>query len=236
MTATRPDADPIHLRPSAPVAADALLPGDPGRALALAQALLTKPLMSNHARGLWGYYGETESGRELTIQATGMGGPSAAIVLSELARLGVRRAVRVGTCGALDSAFALGQLLVVTEAIADDGTSQKLGAGRTVEPDPDLRTALGAQDAEPAKIATTDLFYDGDSERGNAWIDEGAQAVEMEAAALFALGPKVDVRIGCLLVVSDLLEQGVRRRIGDEELAEAGIRMGKAAADALADG
>ena len=46
--------------------------------------------MSNHARGLWGYSGRTPAGAELTIQATGMGGPSAAVVLADLAELGVR--------------------------------------------------------------------------------------------------------------------------------------------------
>ncbi len=54
--------------------------------------------MSNHARGLWGYSGRTPAGTALTIQSTGMGGPSAALVLGDLAELGVRRAVRVGTC------------------------------------------------------------------------------------------------------------------------------------------
>ena len=93
---------PARLRPTAPIAADAVLVGDPGRALLLAQALVEEPKMSNHARGLWGYSGRTPDGAELTIQSTGMGGPSAAIVLTDLAELGVRRAIRIGTCAALD--------------------------------------------------------------------------------------------------------------------------------------
>ena len=71
--------------------------------------------MSNHARGLWGYTGRPPAGDELTIQSTGMGGPSAAVVLADLAELGVRRAVRVGTCAALGE-LAPGELLVVGEA------------------------------------------------------------------------------------------------------------------------
>ena len=47
-----------HLRPTAPIAADVLLPGRPGAALALAQALLDGPLMANHSHGLWGYSGQ----------------------------------------------------------------------------------------------------------------------------------------------------------------------------------
>src|SRR3954465_4524039 len=91
---------PFHLRPTAPVPARALLPGAPARALALAQVVLGDDRrMFNHHRGLWGYTGTASDGAPLTIQSTGMGGPSAAIVLEELADLGVRTAVRVGTCG-----------------------------------------------------------------------------------------------------------------------------------------
>ena len=56
---------PARLRPTAPIAADAILVGDPGRALMLAQELLQQPKMSNHARGLWGYTGVTANGDEL---------------------------------------------------------------------------------------------------------------------------------------------------------------------------
>jgi uridine phosphorylase len=122
---SRPDT--IHLRPTAPLAERVLLPGDPGRALALAQLLIEQPKMFNHHRGLWGYTGPANAdGQPLTIQSTGMGGPSAAIVLHELAGLGARRAIRVGTCGALDPKLALGDLVVAREAIAADGTSAAL--------------------------------------------------------------------------------------------------------------
>ena len=109
---------PLHVRPTAPLAERALLPGDPGRALALAQALLDAPKMFNHNRGLWGYTGTAADGEPLTIQSTGMGGPSAAIVLEELCDLGLRRAVRVGTCGALDGSLKLGELVAAREVLA----------------------------------------------------------------------------------------------------------------------
>src|SRR5665213_2072117 len=90
----------IHIQPTAPLAERVLVPGDPGRALLLAQALLSEPKMFNHNRGLWGYTGPALlDGEPLTIQSTGMGGPSAAIVIAELADLGARTIVRVGTCG-----------------------------------------------------------------------------------------------------------------------------------------
>src|SRR3954465_428781 len=112
---------PIHLRPTAPLAERVLLPGDPGRALLLAQALLHEPRMFNHHRGLWGDTGAAQDGEPLTIQATGMGGPSAAIVVRELVDLGARRLVRVGTCGSLTGEAGLGSLVVATEALAADG-------------------------------------------------------------------------------------------------------------------
>lgn len=220
------------------------MPGDPGRALALAQQLLTEPRMSNHARGLWGYTGETPGGRPLSIQSTGMGGPSAAIVLQELAELGVRRAIRVGTCGALDARLTHGELVVAREALAEDGTSRALGVGEAAESDAQLTARLAAglpSGAAPARIVTTDLFYGSTSadggpsaERADGWRSRGAVAVEMEAAALFTLGSRLEVATGCVLVVSDTFERGERNRITDEDLAAAVERMGEVAATAFA--
>ncbi len=236
---------PHHLRPSTAYAEDALLPGDPGRALALAEQLLTEPRMTNHARGLWGYTGETPDGRPLSIQSTGMGGPSAAIVLQELSELGVKRAIRVGTCGALEPSLGQGDLVVVADAIVEDGASRSLGAAELAEPDPPQTAALAARLPEgggPARVVTTDLFYDGDRRDGapggrlaQGWRDRGAVAVEMEVATLFTLGRRLGVRTASVLAVSDTFEDGERRRIEDEDLAAAAERMGAAATAALAE-
>jgi DeoD family purine-nucleoside phosphorylase len=224
---------PIHLNPTAPLAERVLLPGDPGRALFLAQALLAEPKMFNHNRGLWGYTGPAADGEQLTIQSTGMGGPSAAIVITELAGLGAQRLIRVGTCGALDPALALGELLIVSEAIADDGTSLALGAGDSVEPDSQLRAALAsAADARQAKVVSTDLFYDRRNGRQQRWQLAGAIAVEMETATLFALAAIHDFRAASLLLVSDLLEPR-RVRIEPDQLRDAEHRLGEAALRAL---
>ncbi len=216
---------PIHLHPTTSLAERALLPGDPGRALALAQSLLEQPLMFNHNRGLWGYTGEAKDGSgPLTIQSTGIGAPSAAIVLEELIELGLRRAIRVGTCGALDPKLKLGELLVACAAQVGDGTSRALGARVRIAADAGLTGALRA--AAPAvrvvEVRSSDLFYD---ERRPA--AGGPVAVEMEAAALFALGSKRGVAVGCVLAVSDLLGSGPKRvRLDDDALADAEQRTG----------
>jgi DeoD family purine-nucleoside phosphorylase len=224
---------PVHLLPTAELAERVLLPGDPGRALALAQALLVEPRMFNHNRGLWGYSGAAADGEPLTIQATGMGGPSAAIVMSELIDLGVRRAIRVGTCGALGHELELGELVVATEAICADGTSRALGAGELAAADAQLTVALrrAAPTAAAGRVVSVDLFY----EDGAAGPEHEALAVEMEAATLFTLGALRSVAVGCLLTVSDVFDggEGRRRRIADEQLAAAALRMGETAVAAL---
>jgi len=224
--------EPLHLRPTATLAERVLLPGDPGRALALAQALLQEPRMFNHHRGLWGYTGAAPDGLPLTIQATGMGGPSAAIVLSELIALGARRAVRVGTCGALAPALGLGELVVAREAICADGTSRALGAGERIAADPSLAAALAARlpSAHVGTVVSVDLFYE---PRGPS-RDSGALAVEMEAAALFAVGAAAGVPVACVLAVTDTFDaDGARSRIEDHDLLAAAERMGTGAVAAL---
>jgi uridine phosphorylase len=224
---------PTHLlNPKTDYAPDALLPGDPGRALTLAQQLLVDPKMSNHNRGLWGYTGRTEAGAQLSIQSTGIGGPSAAIVIEELAELGVLRAIRTGTCGALDPNLLLGDLLCAEGAVSDDGVSRTLGDG-VARPDRGLLERL-AGEAPAVLIASTDFFYEPSPEPRRRWIAAGARAVEMEAAALFTLGRRLGLSVACLLVVTDVFPEGRRRRIGEEELAAAVERMGRVAAGALA--
>jgi uridine phosphorylase len=222
---------PIHLHPTAPLGERVLLPGDPGRALMLAQTLLDEPRMFNHNRGLWGYSGLAADGEAVTIQATGMGGPSAAIVLSELVALGARRAIRVGTCAALVPELGLGDLVIAGEALCGDGTSRALDAGARVAADPLLLAALARQapGARRGPVDSVDLFYD---EREREHGD--AVAVEMEAATLFALGATLQVPVACVLTVSDVFDaSGARTRIAAAALHEAAETMGRVALAAL---
>jgi DeoD family purine-nucleoside phosphorylase len=224
------------VHPTAELAERVLLPGDPGRALLLAQALLEAPRMFNHNRGLWGYTGAAADGRPLTIQSTGMGGPSAAIVIEELLRLGARRIVRVGTCGALVGGFELGDALVATEALPGDGTSRALGADVSVAADPALTAALIAAaqrdgGARSGAVVTTDLFYDASGGHASPPAD-GALAIEMETATLLQLGALRGFQAACVLIVSDLLGP-TRGRIDRDALAAAAERVGRIAAAAL---
>jgi DeoD family purine-nucleoside phosphorylase len=227
----------LHVHPTAPLAERVLLPGDPGRALLLAQTLLDEPKMFNHNRGLWGYTGAAADGEPLTIQSSGMGGPSAAIVIEELVQLGARRIVRVGTCGALVDGLALGDAIVAEGALASDGTSRALGAGARVAADPALTAALAAAaqrlgGARRGDVVTTDLFYDA---RGDHAVPaaEQAIAIEMETATLLRLAALRGFEAGCVLIVSDLLAGPIRERIDQTTLTAAAERAGRIAVAAL---
>ena len=225
--------DTPHLNPSTELAERVLLPGDPHRALAMAQHLLESPRMFNARRGLWGYTGQAPDGSPLTIQSTGMGGPSAAIVAEELVRLGARTLIRTGTCGALTPDHRLGDILVAGDAIPADGASRALGADGRVRADAGLSRALAdAGAAGPATVASTDLFYDS-PDRLDEWRAAGAVAVEMEAAALFAVAGARGVPAACLLMVTDELAGDGRVRMEHEEIEERSARLGELALAAL---
>ncbi len=215
---------PARLRPTAPIAADAVLVGDPGRALMLAQVLLQEPKMSNHARGLWGYSGLTSAGHELSIQATGMGGPSAGLVLADLAELGVRRAIRVGTCVAIEPEPVPGELLTVFEAHAWGGG----GDGSAVLPDrvltTRLREELGAS-TRPALVASLDAPHRSGGSEPAPYADR-VDAADMQTAALFAAAAELGLAIAAVLVVAE----SAAGDHADDERLEAAAKLGGTAA------
>jgi len=222
-------AVPVRLKPTAPIAPAAILVGDPGRALLLAQELLEQPKMSNHARGLWGYGGHTADGEELTIQATGIGGPSAALVLTDLAELGVERAVRVGTCVAFGAAARAGELLAVEAALAVGGSAASFGiaAGETVAPDAELHGRLAsalAADARPVTVASLDTMP------GREQAAAGAGAADMQSLATLATARGLGVAAGVLLIVTET-ERG--ESLEGERLEEIAARAGRVALEAL---
>jgi uridine phosphorylase len=194
--------------------------------MALAQVLTEGPKMSNHARGLWGYSGLTAEGRGLNVQATGMGGPSAALVLSDLAELGVRRAVRVGTCAALTPDLRPGDLVLVNEARAwpVDGR----GAGAAALPDEMLTGRLATQlgdAARPGRVASLDVLHPAP---GHPTPD--GDVADMQTAALLAAGRDLGVALAAVLVVTEA--EGCEP-IGDDALADRAAFAAQAAARAL---
>jgi DeoD family purine-nucleoside phosphorylase len=217
----------IHIQPAADLAERVLLPGDPHRALAVAQRLLDVPRMFNHSRGLWGYTGGGPDGEPLTVQATGIGGPSAAIVCEELIALGARRLVRIGTCGALDPGLRLGELIAAEAVLPADGASAALGADSLLRPDPELTAALVEAGARAATVVSTDLFYDPRPEPARDWTERGAAAVEMEAAALLSVAARHGARAACALAVSDVPGPAGAERLDRDQLEELGVRLGE---------
>jgi DeoD family purine-nucleoside phosphorylase len=219
---------PIHVRAEPGDYAEAcLLPGDPLRAKYIAETFLEDVEQKNHERGMLGYTG-TFRGKPVSVQATGMGCPSAAIVIEELVQLGVKRLLRVGTCGGLQADLRLGDLIVAISAVAADSTAQHL-VSEPHTPTADWELVHGAVHAakelgKPVRvgpIVSSDLFYNPDDGQYGRWSGRGILAVEMEAAVLFTLGALRKVKTGCLLTVSDVVVEGEFVRITDEEMRRA---------------
>jgi DeoD family purine-nucleoside phosphorylase len=224
---------PIHVRAEPGDYAEAcLLPGDPLRAKYIAETFFDDPVQRNAERGMLGYTGSFE-GKPVSVQATGMGCPSAAIVTEELVQLGVKQLLRVGTCGGLQADMALGDLIVAVSAVAADQTAVKLVSFEPHVPTADWGLVHGAVHAakelgKPVRvgpIVSSDLFYNPDDGQYGRWSDRGILAVEMEASVIFTLGALRKVQTGCLLTVSDVVAEGEFVRISDEDMKAAVDQM-----------
>lgn len=193
----------------------ALLPGDPGRVEQIAACLDdARELAVNREFRTWA---GTVAGERVLVTSTGIGGPSAAIAMEELASIGVDTFIRVGTCGGMQLAVQGGDLIVPTAAIRMDGTSREyLPVEFPAVADFSLTRAL-ADAAEKSGlrshlgvVQSKDSFY-GQHEPQRmpvgqrlladwqAWIKGGALASEMECAALFTVAACLGVRAGAVL-------------------------------------
>lgn len=186
--------------------------------------------MSNHARGLWAYFGTTPAGDELTIQATGMGGPSATLVLGDLVELGVKRAIRVGTCVGIEARSGLGDLLVVDEAIARGGSAASLGIepGTAVAPDPVLTGKLQAELGSAGGLVSVASV---DAHPAEHAVGLAVAAVDMQTAPLLARAAGVGIELAAVLIVNEV-ECG-SASLEKEILEELERRAGRAASAAL---
>jgi DeoD family purine-nucleoside phosphorylase len=220
---------PIHVRADPGDYAEAcLLPGDPLRAEYIAETFMDDVVQRNGERGLLGYTG-TFDGRPVSVQASGMGCPSAAIVIEELVQLGVRKIVRVGTCGGLQRDLAIGDLIVALASAPADSTALHYIGNEAHVPTADWELVHGAvhqaktlgKPVRVGPIVSSDVFYQPDPAQAHRWSERGLLAVEMEASVLFTLGALRKIQAGCLLIVSDLFLDGEFVRISDDEMKKA---------------
>ncbi len=142
----------------------------------------------------------------------GPGAPYAAIILEELAALGVRRFVIVGMAGSLQSDLESGRTVVCERALRDEGTSHHYGAvGRYARPSPGLTRALRAtldRNAIPYEVGATwtiDTPYRETLAEVRRYRSEGILTVEMEAAAVFTVARIRGCEAAALFVISDHL-------------------------------
>ena len=232
---------PIHLRAEQGDYAEAcLVPGDPLRAKYLAETYLDNARQVNNERGMLGYTGEFNN-KPISVQSTGMGCPSAAIVVEELVQLGVKKILRVGTCGGLQKTLKMGDLIIAISAVPADRTTSHYTAGEPHTPTADWELVHGAVHAAKklgkkphvGPVATSDTFYDPDVNRHQRWSERGILAVEMEAAVLFTIAALREVRAGCLLTVSDIVVGEEFIRISDEDLRHSVDEMAELAFQTL---
>jgi purine-nucleoside phosphorylase len=232
---------PIHVR-AAPgdVAPIVLLAGDPGRS-ARAAEMLESPRCYNEFRGLLGYTG-TYRGTRVSVQTTGMGCPSAAIVCEEMALLGARTLIRIGTCGAVQAGMRATDLVIAMAACPLDGTTAHYLDGERYAPAATFRVVRALADAaahagvrfHTGVIATEDALYAVREEWAQRWQARGVLAQEMEASAIFTIAALRGMEAGCVLVASN--HAGQHERLSDAELKpaiDAMIRIGFEAAVVL---
>lgn len=150
--------------------------------------------------------------KDITVAGPAMGASYAVMVLEKLIALGAKEVLALGWCGGLQENLKTGSLVVPTRAVSGDGVSRHYLPDDTAPgPDPDLcrllqdHLAAGAQPWQAGPIWTTDAFYRETEAQVRHYQGQGILAVEMELAALFAVGQFRRVAVAGLLVVSDEL-------------------------------
>lgn len=224
-----------HIRISSDVnIKHALLPGDPKRIDAIARHLTDVACLADNReyRSIRGSY----KGIPILALSTGIGGPSTAIAIEELCKCGVRYAIRIGSCGALQPDIGIGELIIASAAVRDDGVSRTyIGESFPAAADTDL-LFLCKNAAEQNGFAyqtgivrSHDSFYtDREEEICAYWSERGVLGADMETAALFVIGRLRGLKTASILnnVVTfggDAAE-GVDSYVSGENLAAEGER------------
>jgi uridine phosphorylase len=187
------------------VAKYVLIPGDPRRVETIASLLDESRKVADY-RGFITYTG-SKNGIDISVCSTGIGCPSAAIAVEELARCGAETFIRVGTTGALQEHLRMGDIVIVAAAVRADGTSRSyVPIEFPAVADFDVVAALiKAAGKSPQRIhfglvLSTDAFY-GSLESLKAWSKFGVLSVEMESSVIFAIAALRKLKAGSILAV-----------------------------------
>lgn len=204
----------------------ALLPGDPDRVDRIADRCDRAETVARNRE--FKVVNASHEGRDLTVCSTGIGAPSAAVAVEELAAVGVETFVRVGTTGALQRGIEIGDTIVATGAAKDEGTTKRYES-ETVPAVPDyevlaalVETARGRdEEVRIGPIATDDAFYAETEDYVEAWEAAGVLSVEMETAAIFTLARRKGLRAGAICTVDGNLVEGTQKgETDDDELPQ----------------
>ncbi|WP_027340789.1 DeoD-type purine-nucleoside phosphorylase [Halonatronum saccharophilum] len=222
---------PIHVEAKeGEVAEIVLLPGNPERAKYMAENFLEDPKLYTTYRKMYGYTGKF-NGVDVSIQSTGMGVPSIAIVLEELKMLGAKTLIRVGTCGALRDDLEQADLIIAQSSATIGSTINKMTSDITLAPPADFELIKNLYESAielnmpvyVGEIATSDFFYG----KGEDYAQDlkkmakrGVLAVEMETAALYNIAAKYGLKAATVLTVSDHVFTQIR---ADKEKIKEGV-------------
>lgn len=192
-----------------------LLPGDPLRAKYIAENFLENAVCYNEVRNMFGYTG-TYKGHRISVQGTGMGVPSISIYITELMQdYGVKKLIRVGTCGALQKDVKVRDVILAQSASTDSKMNEIIFNGIDYAPTANFDLLLKAYQAgqkaglqlKVGNVYTADMFYS-DEHQYDKLARYGVLAVEMETAALYTLASKFDRQALSVLTVSDHILTG----------------------------
>ncbi|MBH8606454.1 purine-nucleoside phosphorylase [Thermoactinomyces sp. CICC 10521] len=198
------------------IAENILLPGDPLRAKYIAETFLEEPSCYNQVRGMLGFTG-TYKGKRVSVQGTGMGVPSISIYVNELIReYGVKKLIRVGTCGAIQKDVKVRDVILAMTSCTDSAVNRQTFPGFDFAPCADFDLLNKAYQAGVEKglhvrvgnVLTSDTFYRDSMEPVKKLADYGVLAVEMETTALYTLAAKYGVHALSVLTVSDHIFTG----------------------------
>lgn len=195
------------------IAETVLMPGDPLRAKWAAETFLEDARCVNEVRGMLGFTG-TWRGHRVTIHGSGMGMPSLSIYANELIRdYGAQTLIRIGSCGAMQRHVRVRNLILAMTASSISTPSTGIFRELNFAPCADwglLRAAVEAAEARGLSphvggIYSADVFYDERPDLNEMMTRHGILGVEMEAAELYNLAARHNVRALAVLTVSDHL-------------------------------